>query len=107
MAATYDTCVKKTNCLTHTLCTTTAQSIRLAPDRGVNQTENKMQAAKNEPHDHARVVSVENAEVDDLKPDPDLPTETRKPTGNTEIDWSGFSYEDDGRLYQGYMPGGW
>jgi hypothetical protein len=45
-------------------------------------------------------------ETDALKPDPGTDEEARIPTGSTVIDWSGCSYEEGGRLYQGYMPDG-
>ncbi|KAI1862638.1 uncharacterized protein JN550_010163 [Neoarthrinium moseri] len=41
-----------------------------------------------------------------LEADPEIPSyRTRVSSGHTQIDWSGFSYEDEGRLYQGYDPG--
>ncbi|KAI1845173.1 hypothetical protein JX266_008720 [Neoarthrinium moseri] len=41
-----------------------------------------------------------------LEADPEIPSyRTQVSSGHTQVDWSGFSYEDEGRLYQGYDPG--
>lgn len=50
-------------------------------------------------------IPVVNDTVE-LEPDPYPEEKPRKHTGSTEVDWSGHSYEENGRQYQGYMPGG-
>ncbi|KAH8653734.1 S-adenosyl-L-methionine-dependent methyltransferase [Xylariales sp. PMI_506] len=42
------------------------------------------------------------AEFHDLRPD--LQLQARVSTGYTQVDWSGLSFEENGRHYQGYMP---
>jgi hypothetical protein len=53
-----------------------------------------------------QITTPPQSEFDEIRPDPEIPSQGRVSTGNTVTDWTGLSFEENGRLYQGYMPTG-